>query len=155
MDGSFASYEYIQDALFRLQVGFDKGKIDMGIILLTAERSVKSKLGSSKDLVRQEIEMLYPTISLPVTIALFDLGKRGLFADEKAISKNEMPVEKVDMVSNVDPESPEEAKQTNAAGKVTHIDQEKQTGRKKKSRSKVKTPVIPQDQEASQIAVNQ
>ena len=31
IDGSFSSYEYIQDALLRLQVGFDKKKIEMGI----------------------------------------------------------------------------------------------------------------------------
>jgi hypothetical protein len=82
MDGSFSSYEYIQDALLRLQVGYDKKKIDMGIVLVTAQRSEKSPLGSTKDLVCQEIEMLYPTISLPVTIVLFDLGKPGeLYAD--------------------------------------------------------------------------
>jgi len=81
MDGSFASYEYIQDALLRLQIGFDKGKIDMGIVLVTAERSERSPLGSTKELVCQEIEMLYPTISLPVCVALFDLGKRGLYGD--------------------------------------------------------------------------
>jgi len=81
MDGSFASYEYIQDALLRLQIGFDKGRIDMGIVLVTAERSEKSPLGSTKELVCQEIEMLYPTISLPVCVALFDLGKRGLYGD--------------------------------------------------------------------------
>ncbi|MFA5181465.1 MAG: hypothetical protein WC405_09120 [Syntrophales bacterium] len=155
MDGSFASYEYIQDALFRLQIGFDKGKIDMGVVLVTAERSEKSKLGSTKDLVLQEIEMLYPTISLPVTIALFDLGKRGLFADDKAISKDEMPVKKVDLVANVDSGIPEEERQISVDDKVTHLDQEKQVGRKRKSRSKVKAIVIPQDPEASQIAVNQ
>jgi hypothetical protein len=155
MDGSFASYEYIQDALFRLQIGFDKGKIDMGIVLVTAERSEKSKLGSTKDLVFQEIEMLYPTISLPVTIALFDLGKRGLFADDKAISKDEMPVEKVDMVANVDPETSPQATQIHSDEKVTHLDQEKQDGRKKRSRSKAKVSVIPQDPQDPQIVVNQ
>lgn len=77
IDGSFSSYEYIQDALLRLQIGFDKGKIDMGIVLVTAQRSEKSKLGTTRDLIFQEIEMLHPTISLPVTIVLFDLGKPG------------------------------------------------------------------------------
>jgi len=77
IDGSFSSYEYIQDALLRLQVGFDKGKLDMGIVMVTAQRSEKSKLGSTKDLVIKEIEMLQPTISLPVTIVLFNLGKPG------------------------------------------------------------------------------
>ena len=82
MDGSFSSYEYIQDALLKLQVGYDKKKIDMGIVLVTAQRSEKSKLGTTKELVCQEIEMLYPTISLPVTVVLFDLGIPGiLYAD--------------------------------------------------------------------------
>jgi hypothetical protein len=152
MDGSFASYEYIQDALFRLQIGFDKGKIDMGIVLVTAERSEKSKLGTTKNLVYQEIEMLYPTISLPVTITLFDLGKRGLFADDKAISKDEMPVEND---ANVVSESLEEARQTNADEKVTHLDPGKQTDRKKKSISKAKVLIISEQSEVSPVAVNQ
>ena len=83
MDGSFASYEYIQDALLRLQIGFDKKKIDMGIVLVTAQRSEKSPLGNTKVLVQQEIEMLYPTISLPVTIVLFDLGRPGAYLEEE------------------------------------------------------------------------
>ena len=82
IDGSFSSYEYIQDALLRLQVGFDKKKIEMGIVLLTAQRSEKSPLGSTKELVEQEIQLLQPTISLPVTIALFDLGVPGVYTDE-------------------------------------------------------------------------
>jgi hypothetical protein len=80
MDGSFSSYEYIQDALLRLQLGFDKGKIDMGIVLVTAQRSQKSPLGTTRDLVFQEIELLYPTISLPITVILFDLGVPGYYA---------------------------------------------------------------------------
>jgi len=80
IDGSFSSYEYIQDALLRLQVGFDKGKIDMGIVLVTAQRSEKSPLGTTRDLLCREIELLHPTISLPVTIVLFDLGVPGYYA---------------------------------------------------------------------------
>ncbi len=83
MDGSFASYEYIQDALLRLQIGFDKNKIDMGIVLVTAQRSEKSPLGNTRTLVNQEIDMLYPTISLPVTIVLFSLGKPGAYLEEE------------------------------------------------------------------------
>lgn len=85
MDGSFSSYEYIQDALLRLQLGFDKGKIDMGIVLVTAQRSQKSPLGTTKDLVCQEIELLHPTISLPITIVLFDLGVPGHYAEAKGV----------------------------------------------------------------------
>jgi hypothetical protein len=42
--------------------------------MLTAERSDKSKLGTSKDLAIAEVEQLSKTISVPVAIALFDLG---------------------------------------------------------------------------------
>ena len=82
IDGSFSSYEYVQDALLRLQVGFDKKKIETGIVLLTAQRSEKSPLGSTKELVEQEIQDLYPTISMPVAIALFDLGQPSVSTQE-------------------------------------------------------------------------
>jgi len=75
LEVNFSSYEFIQLGLFRLQLGFDKGLIQGGIVVITSERSEKSKLGSSKELVSQEIEALYPTISLPVTVVLFDLEK--------------------------------------------------------------------------------
>ena len=71
---SFASYEYLWTGLLRLQVGFDKGLIETGILMLTAARSEKSSYGSSRELAEAEVELLYPTISLPCSIALFDLG---------------------------------------------------------------------------------
>ena len=74
IEGNFASYEYILEGLFRLQIGFDKGRIETGILMLTSERSEKSRLGTSIELAKMEVEQLYPTISMPVTIALFDLG---------------------------------------------------------------------------------
>ena len=74
IEGNFSVYEYILEGLFRLQVGFDKGRIDTGILMLTSMRSEKSSYGSSRDLAGAEVEMLYPTISMPVSIALFDLG---------------------------------------------------------------------------------
>ncbi len=89
IDGSFSSYEYIQDALLRLQVGFDKKKIDMGIVMVTSQRSDKSKLGTTKELVSKEIEMLHPTISLPVIIVLFDLGRPGEIYQENEQKKEE------------------------------------------------------------------
>jgi hypothetical protein len=78
IEGNFASYEYILEGLFRLQIGFDKGRIETGILMLTSERSEKSKLGTSIELSKLEVEQLYPTISMPVTIALFDLGSPEL-----------------------------------------------------------------------------
>ena len=74
IEGNFSVYEYILEGLFRLQVGFDKGRIDTGILMLTSMRSEKSSLGTSRDLAIAEVEQLYPTISMPVSIALFDLG---------------------------------------------------------------------------------
>jgi len=90
IEGNFSSYEFIQDGLLRLQIGKDKGKIDVGILLLTSSRSDKSPYGSTKQLVEKEIEYLSPTISLPVSIVLFDLGiPYGLRQDEKnAIATN-------------------------------------------------------------------
>ena len=74
LEGNFSAYEYILEGLFRLQVGFDQGKIETGILMLTALRSEKSSYGTSRELAEAEVELLYPTISMPVSIALFDLG---------------------------------------------------------------------------------
>jgi hypothetical protein len=74
LEGYFSAYEFIQEGLFRLQIGFDKGSIETGILMLTSHRSEKSSYGTSRELAEAEVEMLYPTISMPVSIALFDLG---------------------------------------------------------------------------------
>ena len=74
IEGNFSVYEYILEGLFRLQVGFDKGRIETGILMLTSIRSEKSSYGTSRDLAIAEVEILYPTISMPVSIALFNLG---------------------------------------------------------------------------------
>jgi len=74
IEGNFSVYEYILEGLFRLQIGFDQGKIETGILMLTSMRSEKSSYGTSRELAEAEVEMLYPTISMPVSIALFDLG---------------------------------------------------------------------------------
>ena len=160
MDGSFSSYEYIQDALLRLQVGYDKKKIDMGIVLVTSQRSEKSKLGTTKDLVCQEIEMLYPTISLPVTIVLFDLGIPGkLYEEAKAQNKDQ---------DKDNDQLPDDLNETIENKKIVFIDpkftenfinndseQEKQTGRKKRSRTKTEANVNSDQNESSPAAVNQ
>ena len=74
IEGSFSAYEFILEGLFRLQIGFDKGLVETGILMLTSMRSEKSSYGTSRELAEAEVEMLYPTISMPVSIALFDLG---------------------------------------------------------------------------------
>lgn len=85
IDGSLNIYEFILEGLFRLQIGFDKKKIDAGILLLNGRRSDKTPFGSTKELVEAEIQMLHPTISLPVCIVLFDLGISGALLDNDAV----------------------------------------------------------------------
>ncbi len=92
IEGNFSAYEYILEGLFRLQVGFDKGKIETGILMLNSFRSEKSLYGSSRLLAQMEIELLYPTISMPVSIALFDLGSPELFEEEQGGDENAVSV---------------------------------------------------------------
>jgi hypothetical protein len=74
IEANFSAYEFILEGLVRLQIGFDKKKIDSGILLLTSLRSEKSPYKSSRIMVEEDIQNLHPTISLPVSVALFDLG---------------------------------------------------------------------------------
>jgi hypothetical protein len=78
IEGNLSAYEYILEGLMRLQIGFDKGLLETGILLLTSKRSEKSPYGSTSKMVNEEIEMLYPTISMPVTVALFDLEETDI-----------------------------------------------------------------------------
>ena len=83
IEGSFAAYEFIIEGLARLQIGFDAGKVEAGVLMLTAKRSEKSPYGSTVDMVKSEVELLYPTISLPVSVALFNLGEPDLYLKER------------------------------------------------------------------------
>ena len=78
IEGSFSAYEFILEGLIRLQIGYDKKKIESGILLLTSARSEKTPYGSTRKMVEEDIQNLHPTISLPVSVALFDLGKPGV-----------------------------------------------------------------------------
>ena len=75
IEGSFSAYEAILEGLLRLQIGFEKKKIESGILLLTSLRSEKSPYKSTRIMVEEDIQNLHPTISLPISIALFDLGR--------------------------------------------------------------------------------
>jgi len=96
IEGNFSAYEYILEGLFRLQVGFDKGKIETGILMLNSFRSEKSLYGTSQQLAKMEIELLYPTISMPVSIALFDLGSPELIEEEQGGDENAVSFSKND-----------------------------------------------------------
>ena len=97
IDGQFSSYESIWDSLLRLQIGYVQKKIDAGIVLVTGERSEKTPYGSTKELIGKELELLFPTISVPVSIAVFDLGKPGALLESEA--KPEVPSIKKDVKS--------------------------------------------------------
>jgi len=84
IDGQFSSYESIWDSLLRLQIGWAQKKIDAGIVLVTGERSENSQYGSTRELIQKELELLFPTISVPVSIAIFDLGKPGAHLEAEA-----------------------------------------------------------------------
>jgi len=95
IDGSFAAYEFIIEGMARLQIGFDSGKIEAGVLMLTAKRSEKSPYGSTVDMVKSEVELLFPTISLPVSVALFNLGEPDLYLGEEnngvSVQENDNP----------------------------------------------------------------
>ena len=100
IEASLGAYEYVLEGLFRLQIGFDKGLIDAGILILNGTRSDKSPLGESLELVKSEVEELYPTISLPVVVALFDVGVVDYSEDNADAVAVENHDENVDAVMN-------------------------------------------------------
>jgi hypothetical protein len=154
LDGSFSSYEYIQDALLRLQVGFDKKKIDLGIVMVTAQRSEKSKLGTTKELVSQEIEMLFPTINLPIIVVLFDLGRPGeLYEENKQVQEEATPVNVNDQKfidryihgNATDKVANDNEVYSNAEEQAYH----ESLKNKKKPRTKSKKIILPDQQQAA------
>jgi len=74
VEGYIGTFENLE-GIFRLQVAFDKQKIDTGILLINSARSFESQFGSSRELIEWEISQLEPTIFMPISVALFDLGK--------------------------------------------------------------------------------
>ncbi len=82
IDGNISAYEYILEGLVRLQIGYDKQHIDAGILLVNSKRSDKSPFGTTAELVKMEIETLYPTIHLPVSVCLFNTGEPVIFDEE-------------------------------------------------------------------------
>jgi hypothetical protein len=82
IDGNISAYEYILEGMVRLQIGYDKKRIDAGILLVNAKRSDKSPFGTTADLIKMEIETLYPTIHLPVAVCLISTGEPILYDEE-------------------------------------------------------------------------
>jgi len=82
IEASLHSYEYILEGLLKLQLGFVRGKVEAGILILTAKRGEKTPYGSTSEMLVDEVNMLYPTINLPVMVALFDLGDPWIAQEE-------------------------------------------------------------------------
>ena len=82
IDGNISAYEYVLEGLVRLQIGYDKQRIDAGILLVNSKRSDKSPFGTTAELVKMEIETLYPTIHLPVAVCLISTGEPVLYDEE-------------------------------------------------------------------------
>ncbi len=81
IEANFSTYEFIVEGLARLQIGFDKQKVDAGILLLTSQRSEKSPYGSTSELVKEDVEkFLYPTFTVPVAVVLYDLSPSPVHA---------------------------------------------------------------------------
>jgi len=96
IDGNISAYEYILEGLVRLQIGYDKQRVDAGILMVNSKRSDKSPLGTTAQIINTEIESLYPTIDLPVSVCLFNTGEPILYDEEgnpygASISKNNNP----------------------------------------------------------------
>jgi len=64
--------------------------------MLNSFRSEKSSYGTSQQLAKAEVELLYPTISMPVSIALFDLGRPELFEEEQGGDEDAVSVSQND-----------------------------------------------------------
>jgi len=82
IDGNISAYEYILEGMVRLQLGYDKQRIDAGILLVNSKRSDKSPFGTTADLIKMEVDNLYPTISLPVSVCMIDTGEPIIFDEE-------------------------------------------------------------------------
>jgi len=99
IDGNISAYEYILEGLVRLQIGYDKQRIDAGILIVNSKRSEKSPFGTTAELIKAEIETLHPTIHLPVAVCLISTGETILYDEEgnpygASVSKNDnSPVE--------------------------------------------------------------
>ena len=89
IEGSLSFYEYILEGLLRLQLGHQKGTIEVGVLLLPDNRGEKTPYGSTRQLCLEEMDYLFPTIDLPVAIALFDLGKPGELMEEDSSTGQE------------------------------------------------------------------
>ena len=58
------------------------------VVLVGALDTKGEEFAYAKELIEKEIELLFPTISVPVTIAVFELGKPGAYLEAEAKAKS-------------------------------------------------------------------
>jgi len=71
----------------RFQIAWVKKQIEAGLVFVTGERKREKPVRTTKELIAKELDLLYPTISVPVTVAIFDLGKPGAYLEAEATSE--------------------------------------------------------------------
>ncbi|WP_319408767.1 hypothetical protein [uncultured Desulfosarcina sp.] len=74
IEASFTDYSYIAEGLTCLQLGYDKGQIDVGILLLTTRGIPAGKEKDTSVILNKDMGAMEPTIRLPVCICLYDFG---------------------------------------------------------------------------------
>jgi hypothetical protein len=52
IDGNISAYEYILEGIGPVAMGYDKQRIDAGILLVNSKRSDKSPFGTTADLIK-------------------------------------------------------------------------------------------------------
>ena len=82
IESDLATYEGILCGIFRLQIGYDRGLLETGVLLVNGQRGENSRLGTSYELAKREVEDLFPTISMPVAVVLFDLGMPPILEED-------------------------------------------------------------------------
>ena len=76
LEANLGIYDYIVEGAMRLQVGYDKGQIDAGILLLTNQGMPKCMEEDIYPQLEKDMNALAPTISLPLCICLYDFSNQ-------------------------------------------------------------------------------
>ena len=69
------AYGSLVQGLVNLQMAFDQGQIDVGILLLSARGIPERDSENLKIVLTRDMDALASIISLPVTVSLYDLGE--------------------------------------------------------------------------------
>ena len=74
IEAGLDTYDYIVEGLMTLQLGYDKGQIDAGILMLSTQGSRICRDTDMNDLIVKDMGAMEPILSMPVSICLYDLN---------------------------------------------------------------------------------